>query len=133
MFVERNTGPNRYFELPLLRAEEVYRRAFRQVSGLARTVRGPSMSATPGKVLFIGTTYVYNEEVFVLRFIQARNPEWVGKPFFARYDPTATWFTDLKPALGEREFFFEKEFRQLAASDDQMTVESPHLERITPQ
>jgi KamA family protein len=113
MFVERNTGPNRYFEVPLLQAEEVYRKAFRQVSGLARTVRGPSMSATPGKVLFIGTTYVYNEEVFVLRFIQARNPEWVGKPFFARYDPTATWFTDLKPALGEKEFFFEKEFRQI--------------------
>jgi KamA family protein len=113
MFVARNTGPMHYFEVPLLRAEEVYRKAFRQVSGLARTVRGPSMSANPGKVLFIGTTYVYNEEVFVLRFIQARNPEWVGKPFFARYDPTATWFTDLKPALGEKEFFFEKEFRQI--------------------
>ena len=119
MFVERNTGPNSYFEVPLLRAEEVYRRAFRQVSGLARTVRGPSMSANPGKVLFIGTTYVYNEEVFVLRFIQARNPEWVGKPFFARYDATATWFTDLKPALGEKEFFFEKEFRELARASDE--------------
>ena len=113
MFVERKTGPNNYFEVPLLRAEEIYRHAFRQVSGLARTVRGPSMSANPGKVLFIGTTYVYNEEVFVLRFIQARNSEWVGKPFFARYDPTATWFTDLKPALGEREFFFENEFNEM--------------------
>jgi len=118
MFVERNTGPKDYFELPLLRAEEVYREAFRQVSGLARTVRGPSMSANPGKVLFIGTTYVYNEEVFVLRFIQARNPDWVGKPFFARYDSSATWFTDLKPALGDREFFFEKEFRDFAAPSE---------------
>jgi hypothetical protein len=88
------------------------------------------MSATPGKVLFIGTTYVYNEEVFVLRFIQARNPEWVGKPFFARYDPTATWFTDLKPALGEREFFFERELRRIAESNEHMTVRSPSLERV---
>ena len=119
MFVERNTGAKAYFEVPLLRAEEVYREAFRQVSGLARTVRGPSMSATPGKVLFIGTTYVYNEEVFVLRFIQARNPDWVGKPFFARYDPNATWFTDLKPALGEREFFFEKELKLLVQPSDE--------------
>ena len=114
MFVERNTGPNGYFEVPLLRAEEVYRKAFRQVSGLARTIRGPSMSANPGKVLIIGTTYVYNEEVIVLRFIQARNSEWVGKPFFARYDDKATWFTDLKPALGEKRFFFEKEFKEMA-------------------
>ncbi len=113
MFVERNTGPNNYFEVPLLRAEEIYRKAFRQVSGLARTVRGPSMSANPGKVLFIGTTYVYNEEVFVLRFIQGRKAEWVGKPFFARYDPKASWFTDLKPALGERQFFFEEEFKRM--------------------
>lgn len=125
MFVERNTGPNRYFEVPLLRAEEVYRKAFRQVSGLARTVRGPSMSATPGKVLFIGTTHVYNEEVFVLRFIQARNPEWVGKPFFARYDPTATWFTDLKPALGEKEFFFEKESRQIVKPAEPLELPCP--------
>ena len=113
MFVERDTGPKSYFEVPLLRAAEVFRKAFNQVSGLARTVRGPSMSTTPGKVLFSGTAYVYNEEVFVLKFLQARNAEWVGKPFFARYDPTATWFTDLKPALGEREFFFEREFKRM--------------------
>ncbi len=119
MFVERNTGPNDYFAVPLLRAEEVYRKAFRQVSGLARTVRGPSMSANPGKVLIIGTTYVYNEEVLVLRFIQARNPNWVGKPFFARYDEKATWFTDLKPALGEKEFFFEKEFNRMVRPYDE--------------
>lgn len=126
MFVERNTGPNRYFQVPLLKAEEVYRKAFRHVSGLARTVRGPSMSAMPGKILFIGTAYVYNEEVFVLRFIQARNPEWVGKPFFARYDPTATWFTDLKPALGEKEFFFEKELRQLTEASAEAKAAAPH-------
>lgn len=118
MFVERNTGPKNYFEVPLLRAEEVFRKAIRQVSGLARTVRGPSMSATPGKVLVSGTTRVYNEEVFVLEFLQARNPVWVGKPFFARYDPKATWFTDLKPALGEREFFFEKEMRHIWRSGE---------------
>jgi len=122
MFVERNTGPKNYFEVPLLRAEEIYRMAFRQVSGLARTVRGPSMSTNPGKVLIIGTTYVYNEEVIVLRFIQARNPAWVGKPFFARYDATAMWFTDLKPALGEKEFFFEKEFNRMVRPCEEMPV-----------
>ena len=107
MFVERDTGPKRYFELPLARALEIFQRAYRQVSGLARTVRGPSMSATPGKVLVVGEAEVHGERVFVLQLIQGRDPEWVGRPFFARWDPRASWLTDLEPALGEREFFFE--------------------------
>ncbi|MEE9551759.1 MAG: lysine 2,3-aminomutase, partial [Gammaproteobacteria bacterium] len=41
MFVERDTGAHRYFEVPLLKAWEIYRQAIQDVSGLARTVRGP--------------------------------------------------------------------------------------------
>jgi KamA family protein len=107
MFVERDTGPKGYFGLPLVRAHEVFRRAFRQVSGLARTVRGPSMSALPGKVVVLGTQRVKGEDVFVLSFLRGRKREWVGKPFFARLDPDATWLDELKPAFGERSFFFE--------------------------
>ena len=50
MFVERDTGPRHYFELPLVDALEIFRDAYTRVSGLARTVRGPVMSAHPGKV-----------------------------------------------------------------------------------
>ena len=107
MFVERDTGPQHYFEVPLARALAIFNGAFRQVSGLGRTVRGPSMSATPGKVLVDGTATVRGEQVFVLKFLQARDPSWVGRPFFARFDPEATWLSDLRPAFGEREFFFE--------------------------
>jgi KamA family protein len=107
MFVERDTGPKGYFEVPLATAHDIFRRAFRQVTGLARTVRGPSMSATPGKVVVLGTQEVHGEKVFVLSFIRARNREWVGRPFFARFDPEATWLDDLRPAFGERRFFFE--------------------------
>ena len=113
MFVERDTGPKNYFEVPLTRAWEIFVDAYKQVSGLGRTVRGPSMSATPGKVLVSGVTTVMGEEVLVLRFLQARNPDWVGRPFFAKYDPTATWLDDLEPAFGEAEFFFEEEHREL--------------------
>jgi hypothetical protein len=52
---------------------------------------------------------VHGEEVFVLKFIQARNPAWVGKTVFAKYDTAATWLDDLTPALGEERFFFEEE------------------------
>jgi L-lysine 2,3-aminomutase len=109
MFVERDTGPKGYFEVPLAAAHDIFRRAFRQVSGLARTVRGPSMSATPGKVVVLGTQEVHGEKVFVLSFLRGRNREWVGRPFFARFDPAATWLDDLRPAFGERRFFFEDE------------------------
>jgi KamA family protein len=108
MFVERDTGPQDYFAVPLVRAYQIYRDAYRSVTGLARTVRGPSMSATPGKVCVDGVAEVAGQQVFVLHMIQARDPELVGRPFFARFDPTATWLSDLKPAFADR-FPFEPE------------------------
>jgi L-lysine 2,3-aminomutase len=107
MFVERDTGARGHFEVPLYRAWQIYRAAMQQVSGLGRTARGPSMSAQPGKVEIQGVTEVQGERVFVLRFIQARDPDWVQRPFFARFDEKATWLDQLKPAFGEAKFFFE--------------------------
>ena len=52
-------------------------------------------------------TEVAGERVFVLRFIQARNPDWVQRPFFAKYDAEATWLDQLRPAFGKDKFFFE--------------------------
>lgn len=113
MFVERDTGASRYFEVPLARAWTIYRDAMQQVSGLGRTARGPSMSAGPGKIEIQGVSEVAGEKVFVLRFIQARNPDWVQRPFFARFDPQATWLNELKPAFGEKDFFFADEYRRM--------------------
>lgn len=112
MFVERDTGAKRYFEIPLYKTWEIFKAAYRQVSGVSRTVRGPSMSADPGKVEVIGVNEIHGEKVFVLRFIQARNPNWVQRPFFAKYDENAHWLNDLKPAFGEEKFFFELESEQ---------------------
>jgi len=106
MFVERDTGPQDYFAVTLARACEIFHDAYRTVSGLGRTVRGPSMSATPGKVSVDGVVKVAGEKVFALHFIQARDPGLVGKPFFARFDPRAVWLSDLVPAFAAR-FPFE--------------------------
>lgn len=108
MFVARDTGSKAYFELPLEKCWNIFRRAYRQVSGLCRTVRGPSMSDHPGKIQVLGVQEVKGEKVFVLRFIQGRNPAWVHIPFFAKYNPKATWFDQLRPAFGESKFFFEE-------------------------
>jgi KamA family protein len=114
MFVERDTGARDYFGVSLARALELFNGAFRQVSGLARTVRGPSMSAMPGKILVDGIASVNGENVFILKFLRGRDPLWVGRPFFARFDAEATWLDDLKPAFGEREFFYEERLREIA-------------------
>ena len=58
MFVVRDTGAQHYFGISLTRAHQIFRDAYKQVSGLGRTVRGPSMSATPGKVQVEGTPVV---------------------------------------------------------------------------
>jgi len=117
MFVERDTGAKRYFEVPLVRAYEIYREAMQGVSGLGRTARGPSMSAGPGKVEIQSIMEFNGEKVFVLRFIQGRNPDWVQKTFFAKYDETATWFDDLVPAFGEEKFFFTDEYEAMCSSE----------------
>ncbi len=104
-FVERDTGPKRYFEIPLVEAFEIFSDAYRRVSGLCRSVRGPSMSAHPGKARIVGIEQVAGEKVLVLEFLQARDPSWVSRPFFAKFDPHATWLDDLEPAFGESFFF----------------------------
>jgi KamA family protein len=118
MFIARDTGARRYFEVPLVRAYEIYRDAISQVSGLARTARGPSMSATPGKIAIDGIVEIHGERAFALRLLQARDPEWVGRPFFARLDQKASWFDDLRPAFGGQEFFFTRELDAMKRHHD---------------
>ncbi|TVQ39072.1 MAG: lysine 2,3-aminomutase [Spirochaetaceae bacterium] len=119
MFVERDTGARDYFSVPLVRAWQVYREAAAAVSGLARTVRGPSMSTLAGKIEILGTSFVGDEQVLVLRFLQGRNPDWTYKPFFARYDEKATWINELKPAGTAERFFFQDELQALIDADRQ--------------
>ncbi len=116
MFVERDTGPRDYFAVPLARAHEIFRDAYAGVSGLCRSVRGPSMSATPGKVCVDGIAEIAGTRVFVLRMLQARDPALVGRPFFAHFDPLATWLTDLEPAFADSFPFDPEPYRH--ASDD---------------
>ncbi|MEV7523946.1 lysine 2,3-aminomutase [Streptomyces sp. NPDC091371] len=96
MFVERDTGPYDYFRVPLARAAEIYQAAYRTLPGLARTVRGPVMSATPGKVAVDGIIENAEGRFFQLHMVQAREPGLVGRPFLAHYDPDAAWLDELR-------------------------------------
>jgi KamA family protein len=107
MFQVRDTGAQHFYNLTLEEAYNIFKEAAQSLSGLARTVRGPSMSCYPGKVEVLGIQEIRGEKVFVLRMLQGRNYEWCYKPFFAEYNPNATWIDDLKPAFGEKRFFFQ--------------------------
>lgn len=111
MFLERDTGPKKYFEVPLHEALAIYNGAYRKMSGLGRTVRGPSMSCSPGKIVIEDVTEVNKEKAFILKFTQGRNPEWTNRIFFAKYDTKASWLDDLKPLSSENSFFFEEEMQ----------------------
>ncbi len=117
MFIARDTGAQHYFALPLVKAWEIFRKAYQSVSGVCRTVRGPSMSCVPGKVQVLGVADVSlsdkKEKVIVMRMLQGRNPDWVARPFFAEYNPDAIWIDQLKPAFGEKKFFFEEELEKM--------------------
>jgi KamA family protein len=109
MFIARDTGAQHYFAVPLVKTWEIFRKAYSQVSGICRTVRGPSMSCTPGKVQIAGVANIGQMKVLVMRMMQGRNPDWVDVPFFAEYNENAIWLDELRPAFGERKFFFEEE------------------------
>ena len=49
----------------------------------------------------------------MLSFIQGRNPDWVQRPFFAKYDENATWLDQLVPAFGEEKWFWQDEYEAI--------------------
>ncbi|RNA64876.1 lysine 2,3-aminomutase [Prosthecochloris sp. ZM_2] len=113
MFLERDTGPKKYFEVPLHEALDIFNNAYRKMSGLGRTVRGPSMSCSPGKIIVEDIAEIHGEKVYVLKFTQGRNPEWTNQLFFAEYNENASWIDDLTPAFGHEQFFFEEEMEEM--------------------
>lgn len=113
MFMARDTGAKQYFDVSLENAYNIFREAYSKVSGLARTARGPVMSAAPGKVHMVGVSAVSGKKVFVLQFIQGRQADWVKRPFFAEYSADASWLNELKPAFGEEKFFWQNDFEEM--------------------
>ncbi|MFC4932365.1 lysine 2,3-aminomutase [Massilia sp. GCM10023247] len=107
LLVGRDSGPQDYFSVPLARAHEVFQAACRTLPGLEDIVTGPSMSTSAGKVAIDGIVTIQGERVFALQFLAAHNRDWVGRPFYARFDPGATRFDQLLPAFGHSKFFFE--------------------------
>jgi len=111
MFVERDTGPYDYFKVPLADAVDIFQAAYSSLPGLARTVRGPVMSTTPGKIVVDGVEQASDGRFFRMRFIQARNPELVGRPFRAPFSAQASWLSEVGPLTADTPHDIEKAVR----------------------
>jgi hypothetical protein len=102
MILRPVTGPGTHFRVTLARAQQIFAGAYAAVSGLARTVRGPAMRDERGLVCIDGTVVADGRKMFVLRYLQARDPDLAGTPFFAAFSTDLAWLTDLRPARGTR-------------------------------
>lgn len=106
-FVARDTGARDYFGVPLVEALEIFREAYRGVSGICRTVRGPCMSTPRGKVQVLDVQELQGEKALLLRYLQTPVAAQVLRTFYAVYDEEAQWFTDLKPLRPQDAAFFQ--------------------------
>jgi KamA family protein len=101
MFIERETGPYKYFQVSLSEAYKVYTDAVRQTGSLAKTVTGPVMSAAKGKVQVLGIIEnpLDGKKQFMMQYVRHRDYNQTFRPFYMEFNETATWVDQLKPLI----------------------------------
>jgi hypothetical protein len=112
MYLARPTGEHHYFTVPVAEIDKVFSKIYRSLASINRPSRYITQTSSAGKVSIIGTTEVKGEKVFVLKFNESRNMEWMDKVFLAKYDDEENTIENLEPFEGEK-FFFEDELRQI--------------------
>jgi len=59
----------------------------------------------------------------MLEYLQARDPSLVRQPFFARFDPQATWFDQLEPLTSADARFWPGSRRSIDTTAIRLRVE----------
>ncbi len=108
MYCARPTGEHHYFTAPLAVINEVFSKVYRTLASINRPSRYITMTSSAGKTSMLGVAEVNGEKVFVLKFNEARNMEWMDKVFLAKYDAHENTIEKLKPFEGDKYFFAEE-------------------------
>ncbi|MFW5975099.1 MAG: hypothetical protein ACOCQ6_02730, partial [Bacteroidota bacterium] len=67
------------------------------------------------------TTEINGEKVFVLKFNESRNMEWMDEVYLAKYDEKENTIEKLKPYEGKKHFY-----------EDELTrIENERMERLS--
>ncbi|MFK7777779.1 MAG: hypothetical protein QM501_06605 [Gimesia sp.] len=90
LFTEADAGPGEFFKVPYAEALSIFQSAYSQVSGLARTIRGPVIADSGTKTLLDGVIDIAGKKHFILKAIQSPNAKDVGKIILADYQKTAS-------------------------------------------
>jgi L-lysine 2,3-aminomutase len=103
MFIERETGPYNYFEIPLAEVYQIYQDAIKETGSFAKTVTGPVMSAAMGKAQIMGVfgNPVTGDKYFMIQYVRHRDYKKTFQPFFMKYSEKATWLTQLEEVKAE--------------------------------
>jgi KamA family protein len=98
MFIERETGPFEYFNVPLAEVYRIYQNAIRETGSFAKTVTGPVMSASKGKVQIMGIIRnpVDGNNYFMMQYVRNRDYTKTFKPFLMEFNEEATWVDQLQ-------------------------------------
>ncbi len=112
MYCARPTGEHHYFTAPLADIEKIFNKVYRTLPSINRPSRYITMTSSAGKVSLIGTAEVRGEKVFVLKFNEARNMEWMDRVFLAKYDEKENTIENLKPYELEN-YFYEDELAEI--------------------
>jgi L-lysine 2,3-aminomutase len=124
MYCARPTGEHHYFTVPLKYINQIFSKVYRSLPSISRPSRYITMTSSAGKTSMLGETVINGEKVFVLKFNESRNMEWMDKVFLAKYDEKQNTIEKLEPYDTEKHFF-EDELKEI-----EERLESTFLKKI---
>jgi len=105
MYCARPTGEHHYFTTPLADINKVFSKVYKTLASINRPSRYITMTSSAGKISLMGTTEIDGEKLFVLKFNEGRNMDWIDTVYLAKYDETENTIAKLKPFRGDKHFF----------------------------
>jgi L-lysine 2,3-aminomutase len=108
MYCARPTGEHHYFTAPLAVINKIFSKVYRSLASINRPSRYITMTSSAGKTSLLGTAEVNGETVFVLKFNEARNMEWMDKVYLAEYDEKENTIEKLKPYQSDKYFYHDE-------------------------
>ncbi len=105
MYCARPTGEHHYFTQPLAQINKIFSKVYRTLASLSRPSRYITMTSSAGKISMLGTLELNGESLFVLKFNEGRNMEWMDKVFLAKFDENENTIAKLKPYGAEKHFY----------------------------
>ena len=126
MYCARPTGEHHYFTAPLADISKIFSKVYRTLASMNRPSRYITMTSSAGKTSLLGTTEINGEKVFVLKFNEARNMEWMDTTFFAKYDEQENTIEKLKP-FGSDKYFYEDELAEIESKLEEALLKEMKL------